>query len=74
MIGLATFLVWYLDNTGTHTVASYAYVDATSPAEAHGMVTAWGVELAAVKASIVDAPQYERASARRFYLESEASS
>jgi len=66
MIGLATWLVWYLDNTGACEVHAYAYVDATSESEACTMVRSMGISAAAVRPQ-GDANVWNRSVARRYY-------
>lgn len=66
MIGLATFLVWYLDNTGAHEVHSYAYVDAASESEACAMIRAMGIDAANVVPQGT-ANAWNLSVARRYY-------
>jgi hypothetical protein len=63
---LATFLVWYLDNTGAHEVHSYAYVDAASESEACTMIRSMGIDAANVVPQ-GDANVWNRSVARRYY-------
>ena len=71
-VGLATWLVWYSDDTGPDgVVSSFAYVDAASTNEATATVRSWGVDHAVVVLPM-EYPAYERASARRHYIEAQS--